>query len=61
MQCGWPMHKFCYKKSDMVRGSQDCSCSVPSTLHAVHSAIAGLPRGLQQQVHPLRQGVPVPE
>ena len=19
MQCGWPMHKFCYKKSDMVR------------------------------------------
>ena len=17
MQCGWPMHKFCYKKSDM--------------------------------------------
>ena len=56
MQCGWPMHKFCYKKSDMVRGSEGCS-----TLLTVHSAIAGLPRGLQQQVHPLRQGVPVPE
>ena len=55
MQCGWPMHRFCYKKSKVVRINILENLFV--TQH--YDMATGLSWSLQQQVHSLRERISV--
>ena len=56
MQCGWPMHRFCYKKSKVVR--LVIILEIYLLLNTCDLA-AGLSWSLQQQVHSLWERISV--